>query len=172
MTKFPQRPRVETGDVTVAVLAIARGDDLAYFQAVGFQDRAKTIPMKLDSIFWIASMTKPIPSVAAMILVEDGRLDLDAPVTQYLPRAQGYASRRGETDPATGKMEIKRVPPERPMTVRDLQRQAQAAANERGSAQTASIAVFASEGTPGSVVRCLRPRFPQAYVPREFKSYL
>src|SRR6266851_4613402 len=44
--------RVETGDVSGAVVAIARGDHLAYFQAVGFQDRAKTIPIEQDSIFW------------------------------------------------------------------------------------------------------------------------
>jgi len=116
------QPRVEAGDVTGAVVAIARGDDLAYFQAIGFQDRAKTIPMKRDSIFWIASMTKPITSVAAMILVEDGKLDLDAPVAQYLPELKDMQVGVEETDPANGKVEIKRVPPERPMMVRDLLR--------------------------------------------------
>src|SRR6185295_6968998 len=68
-----------------AVVAIAKGGKLAYLQAIGFQDRAKTIPMKTNSIFWIASMTKPVTSVAAMILVDDGKLDLDAPVARYLP---------------------------------------------------------------------------------------
>jgi len=116
------QPRVEAGDVTGAVVAIARGDDLAYFQAIGFQDRAKTIPMKRDSIFWIASMTKPITSVAAMILVEDGKLDLDAPVAKYLPELKDMQVGVEETDPANGKVEIKRVPPERPMMVRDLLR--------------------------------------------------
>ena len=41
--------------------------------------------MKTNSIFWIASMSKPVTSVAAMILVDDGKLDLDAPVARYLP---------------------------------------------------------------------------------------
>ena len=68
-----------------AVVAIARQGRLAYLQAVGFQDRAKTIPMRANSIFWIASMTKPITSVAAMILVDEGKLELDAPVARYLP---------------------------------------------------------------------------------------
>ena len=73
------------GLVPGAVVAIAKGGKLAYLQAIGFQDRAKTIPMKTNSIFWIASMSKPVTSVAAMILVDDGKLDLDAPVAQYLP---------------------------------------------------------------------------------------
>jgi CubicO group peptidase (beta-lactamase class C family) len=46
--------------------------------------RAKTIPIKSDSIFWIASMTKPVTNVAAIILAEEVELDLDAPAAQYL----------------------------------------------------------------------------------------
>jgi CubicO group peptidase (beta-lactamase class C family) len=114
--------RVESGDVAGAVVAIARGDDLAYLQAVGFQDRAKTVPMQPDSIFWIASMTKPITSVAAMILVEDGNLALDASVAQYLPELRDMRVGVEETDPATGEVEIRRVPSKRAMTVRDLLR--------------------------------------------------
>src|SRR5271169_5146747 len=73
------------GLVPDAVVAIAKDGKLGYLQAIGFQDRARTIPMKTNSIFWIASMTKPVTSVAAMILVDDGKLDLDAPVAKYLP---------------------------------------------------------------------------------------
>src|SRR5271170_588686 len=76
---------VDRGELPGAVLLIARGDKVAYLQAVGFQDREKKTPMKNDAIFRLASMTKPIVSVAAMTLVEEGRLDLDAPVSQYLP---------------------------------------------------------------------------------------
>jgi CubicO group peptidase (beta-lactamase class C family) len=124
LTRIGARSRacVAAGDATGAVLAVARGNSPAYFEAVGFQDHAKTIPMKPDSIFWIASMTKPITSVAAMILVEDGKLDLDAPVARYLVELKDMQVGIEETDPTTGKVEIKRVPPERPMTVRDLLR--------------------------------------------------
>ena len=45
----------------------------------------RPVPLQSDAIFWIASMTKPVTSVAAMMLVEEGKLDLAAPVTQYLP---------------------------------------------------------------------------------------
>ena len=50
-----------------------------------FRIAPRRFRMKTDSIFWIASMSKPVTSVAAMILVGDGKLDLDAPVAQYLP---------------------------------------------------------------------------------------
>src|SRR5882757_2691884 len=110
------------GLVPGAVVAIAKGGKLAYLQAIGFQDRAKTIPMKTNSIFWIASMSKPVTSVAAMILVDDGKLDLDAPVTRYLPELQDMRVAFQKTDPATGKTEEGLDLPKRPMAVRDLLR--------------------------------------------------
>src|SRR6478736_6873430 len=73
-----QQTQVDAGVFSGAVAAIARNGQVTYLQAVGFRDRAKTIPLQSDAIFWIASMTKPITSVAAMMLVEDGKLDLAA----------------------------------------------------------------------------------------------
>lgn len=119
--RFDSFPPSE-GLVPGAVLAIAKGGKLAYLQAIGFQDRAKTIPMKTDSIFWIASMSKPVTSVAAMILVDDGKLDLDAPVAKYLPEIADMRVVSEKANPATGKMEYGLDPPKRPMTVRDLLR--------------------------------------------------
>ncbi|HEV7479957.1 MAG TPA: serine hydrolase [Roseiarcus sp.] len=113
------------GLVPGAVVAIAKGGKLAYLQAIGFQDRAKTIPMKTNSIFWIASMSKPVTSVAAMILVDDGKLDLDAPVAKYLPEIGDMRVASEKTNPATGQTEYGLGLPERPkrpMTVRDLLR--------------------------------------------------
>jgi CubicO group peptidase (beta-lactamase class C family) len=78
--------------------------------------------MKTNSIFWIASMSKPVTSVAAMILVDDGKLDLDAPVARYLPELQDMRVAVEKTDPATGKTEHGLDLPKRPMTVRDLLR--------------------------------------------------
>jgi CubicO group peptidase (beta-lactamase class C family) len=80
-----QQTQVDAGAFSGAVAAIARNGKVAYLRAVGFRDRAKTIPLQPDAIFWIASMTKPVTSVAAMILVEEGKLDLAAPVHRYLP---------------------------------------------------------------------------------------
>ena len=77
--------QIDKGGLTGAVVAIAHDGKLAYLQAIGTQDRARQVPMKTDSIFWIASMTKPVTSVAAMMLVEEGKLDLNAPIANYLP---------------------------------------------------------------------------------------
>jgi CubicO group peptidase (beta-lactamase class C family) len=54
---------VETGDVPGAVVAITRNVKLAYLEAIGFQDRGRTIPMRPDAIFWIASMTNQSPAL-------------------------------------------------------------------------------------------------------------
>jgi CubicO group peptidase (beta-lactamase class C family) len=105
-----------------AVVAIAKDGKLAFLQAIGFQDRSKTIPMKTNSIFWIASMSKPVTSVAAMILVDEGKLDLDAPVAKYLPELGDMQVALQRTDSATGKTEYGLDLPKRPMTVRDLLR--------------------------------------------------
>jgi CubicO group peptidase (beta-lactamase class C family) len=78
--------------------------------------------MATDSIFWIASMTKPVTSVAAMMLVEEGKLDLDAPVPQYLPELGEMQVAEEQIDPATGKVTLQLVPQNRLMTVLDLLR--------------------------------------------------
>jgi len=82
---------------------IARGGKIAYFEAIGFQDREKKTPMKKDAIFRLASMTKPIVSVAAMMLVEEGKLDLLAPVSKYLPEFKDLKVGVERTDIVGGK---------------------------------------------------------------------
>jgi CubicO group peptidase (beta-lactamase class C family)/C-terminal processing protease CtpA/Prc len=114
--------QIDAGALPGAVVAIARNGKLAYLQAIGFQDRDKKIPLRPDAIFWIASMTKPVTSVAAMMLAEEGKLDLDAPVSQYLPELANMQVATEETDPATGETKFALAPQKRPMTVRDLLR--------------------------------------------------
>jgi CubicO group peptidase (beta-lactamase class C family) len=111
--------KVDADAVTGAVVAIARDGKLAYLQAIGFQDRAKKVPMRTDSIFWLASMTKPVTSVAAMMLVEQGRLDLAAPVGQYLPELKDLLVGVEEVG-RDGKAGLVLEPAKRPMTVADL----------------------------------------------------
>ena len=79
------RDDVERGLIPGAVLLIARGGRIGYAEAFGWRDREKESPMGLDAIFRIASMTKPVTSVAAMILAEEGKLQIAAPVSDYLP---------------------------------------------------------------------------------------
>lgn len=79
------RTQIESGAFPGTVVAIARDGKLAYLQATGTYDRAGKRPLKPDAIFWIASMTKPVTSVAAMMLVEEGKLALTDPVSKYIP---------------------------------------------------------------------------------------
>src|SRR4051812_36488640 len=81
--------QTKNGDPSGFVVAIAHGGKLAYLQPTGFADHDKKIPMRSDSIFRIGSMSKQVTSVATMILVDEGKLDLDAPVAQYLPELKG-----------------------------------------------------------------------------------
>jgi CubicO group peptidase (beta-lactamase class C family) len=117
-----QQSQVDAGAFSGAVAAIARNGKVAYLRAVGFRDRAKTIPLQSDAIFWIASMTKPVTSVAAMMLVEEGKLDLAAPVPRYLPELKDVMVGVEIKDPVTGKTDLALEPQKRPMTVEDLLR--------------------------------------------------
>ena len=99
-----------------AVLLMERRGTVACFESLGLQDPVRGSPMREDSIFRIFSMTKPIVSVAAMMLVERGRLSLRDPVARFLPEfaaVQLGVERDGRLD---------RVAPRRAMTVHDLLR--------------------------------------------------
>ena len=76
---------VQQGTVPGVVAVVANKDHIIYQGAFGLMDVGKQKPMTKDAIFRIASMTKPITSVAAMMLVEQGKLSLDDPVSRYLP---------------------------------------------------------------------------------------
>jgi CubicO group peptidase (beta-lactamase class C family) len=113
---------VDSGALPGAVLLIARGDKIAYLRAIGYQDREKQMPMKTDAIFRLASMTKPIVSVAAMMLVEEARIDLGAPVSKYIPEFADLKVGVEAIDPASGKPVLNLMPQKRPMIVQDLLR--------------------------------------------------
>lgn len=117
-----QQTQVDSGAFSGAVAAISRNGKVAYLQSVGFRDRAKTVPLQPDAIFWIASMTKPVTSVAAMMLVEEGKLDLAAPVHRYLPELKAMMVGVETPDPASGQTRLTLEPQKRPMTVEDLLR--------------------------------------------------
>jgi CubicO group peptidase (beta-lactamase class C family) len=103
---------VEQGGLPGAVVMVARRGRLVYQGAWGVQDLATKAPMQLDSIFRIYSMTKPLVSVAAMLLVEDGVMQLVDPVSKYLPSFKGLRVSSGGGQIAA----------DRPMNVHDLLR--------------------------------------------------
>jgi CubicO group peptidase (beta-lactamase class C family) len=113
---------VERGRIPGAVVVIARRGRVAYAEAVGFRDKTAGAPMSLDAIFRIASMTKPMASVAAMMLYEEGRLFVSDPVSKYIPAIGKMQVGVERIDPMTGKTVLALVPVEREMTVQDLLR--------------------------------------------------
>ena len=76
---------VQQGVVPGVVAIVANKDRILYENAFGLMDVAKQKPMTKDAIFRIASMTKPVTSASIMMLVEEGKLRLDDPVSKYLP---------------------------------------------------------------------------------------
>jgi len=113
---------VDKGMIPGAVIMIVRKGKVAYFEAIGYKDREKSIPMKRDSIFRIASMSKPFTSLAIMMLAEEGKIQLFKPASTYLPEFKDLKVGVEKTDPTTGQKELTLVPPEREMTVQDLLR--------------------------------------------------
>ncbi|HZP92768.1 MAG TPA: serine hydrolase domain-containing protein [Burkholderiales bacterium] len=113
---------IDSGELPGAVVMIARDGRLVYSKAFGWQDKAKSLPMREDSIFRIYSMTKPIVTVAAMTLVEEGRLSLDEPVSKYIPELKNMKVGIDGSDPATGKPSFTLVDARRQITIQDLMR--------------------------------------------------
>ena len=113
---------VDKGAIPGAVVLIARNGKVAYFEAIGFQNRENKEPMKTDGIFRIASMSKPITSVAVMMLVEEGKIQLLDPVSRYLPEFKGVQVGVEKLNTTTGNSELIGEPPRQEMTIQDLLR--------------------------------------------------
>lgn len=79
------QPYVDNGDLPGIVAVIANPDKIFYVEALGYQDIAKNKKMSSDVLFWIASQSKVFTGTAVMMLVDEGKLILDEPITTYLP---------------------------------------------------------------------------------------
>lgn len=110
------RGAIDRGIIPGAVALIARHGKIAHLQALGLRDPAGASPMQDDTIFRIYSMTKPIVSVAVMMLVEEGRLMLSDPLPKHLP---AFADPKVAVE-RDGKVEIE--PAARDITIQDLLR--------------------------------------------------
>jgi len=112
---------ITKGTIPGAVTMIVRNGKVAYFESVGVIDPETKAPMSKDAIFRIYSMSKPIASVAAMMLVEQGKLTLDEPVAKYIPAFKDMkvsVEAKGEE----GKPEHHLVDAKKPITIQDLLR--------------------------------------------------
>src|SRR5919109_2259917 len=98
-----------------AVTLVMRRGSVAWFKAQGMADAEANKPMRPDTLFRICSMTKPITSVAVMMLYEEGRFLLEDPVSKYLPE---FKNPKVLVKPASG--EPYTIPASREITIRDL----------------------------------------------------
>src|SRR5881409_940598 len=110
----------QKGQIPGAILLVARHGRIALFERVGVLDPATKAPMTKDAIFRIYSMSKPITSVAAMMLFEEGKLGLGDPVSKYLPQMRDLKVGVGKPDPSGGAPTLELVPAAREMTIQDL----------------------------------------------------
>jgi len=114
------RKYVESGLVPGSVMLVARRGKIAWTRTMGFRDRTAKDPMRADSIFRIYSMTKPMVSVAAMMLVEEGRMQVSDTVSKYIPE-MGRMKVGVETN-EDDKTTLQLSDPAREMTIQDLMR--------------------------------------------------
>ncbi|MGE3648783.1 MAG: serine hydrolase domain-containing protein [Reyranellaceae bacterium] len=115
------RAHIEKGLLPGAIMLVVRDDKIAWHRVLGMRDKDKGEPMKPDSLFRIYSMTKPVVSVAIMMLVEQGRMQIGDPVSQYIPEFADMKVGVEKKD-ADGKPTLELVAPQRAMTVQDLLR--------------------------------------------------
>ena len=143
-----------------AVIMIARKGKLVYSEAIGFQDKAAGKPMPKDAIFRIYSMTKPLASVAAMMLVEEGRIQLTDPVSKYLPP---FAKMEVLVTDKDGK--TSREPAKRLITIQDLLRHTAGLAYGEFSAVPELKAAYAEAKLfqPGGIVAESRLITPEEF---------
>jgi CubicO group peptidase (beta-lactamase class C family) len=115
------RNEVATGKIPGAIVLIQQHGRPVYFENFGMRDVTTGTPMTADTIFRLYSMSKPITSVAAMMLVEDGKLGLGDPVSKYIP---AFADEKVGVEKCCkdGKPELLLEPVDRPITIEDLLR--------------------------------------------------
>jgi len=117
------RTNIAAGEIPGAVLLIARRGKIAYFESLGLLDPQAKTPMRKDAIFRIYSMSKPITSVAAMILFEEANFALNEPVGKYIPQlAKMQVATDNKPDPEADPHKLVLVPANRPISIQDLMR--------------------------------------------------
>ena len=116
------KQEIDAGRLPGAVVLVARKGKLVYSESIGFQDKEAGTPMKTDAVFRIYSMTKPLVSVAAMMLVEEGKIQLTDPLSKYFPACKGMMVSVPRADSVYARVTYNMVPADREITVQDLLR--------------------------------------------------
>jgi CubicO group peptidase (beta-lactamase class C family) len=125
---------VDEGTISGAVTLVARHGQVAALDAVGQADIADRKAMKPDTMFWIASMTKPITATTIMMLRDEGKLSVDDPVEKYLPEFKNQWLVESKSKDA---LALKR--PARPVTLKDLLTHTSGVADAPGTGRDLSL---------------------------------
>ena len=133
------KQEVAKGAFPGAVVLIARGGKVVHFDAYGYLDGKKDKPMTKDAIFRIASMTKPIVTAAAMMMVEQGKFNLNDPISMYLPEFKDMKVEIQKKD-AEGNTSYEIVPANRPILIQDLMRHTSGFTYDAFGARSGNIA--------------------------------
>jgi CubicO group peptidase (beta-lactamase class C family) len=95
------KPFVDNRELPGLVTLVTSKDKILHTSALGLSNIENNTAMKPDSIFWIASMTKPITAAAVLALEDDGKLSLHDPISKYIPELAGLKTREGQTPTIT-----------------------------------------------------------------------
>ncbi len=118
-TQFPVvaalRPLIDRGELAGAVTLIADREKILQIDAVGYADLVSKTPMREDTLFWIASTTKPMTAIALMMLVDEGKVRVEAPVEEYLA---DYAGQQVIVEQTEDRVVLGR--PSHPITVHEI----------------------------------------------------
>ncbi len=114
------KQEIDEGKLPGVVVMVARRGKLVYSDAIGFQDKGSSKPIASDSLFRIYSMTKPLVAVGAMMLVEEGKIQLTDPVSKFLPAFKGQQVSVARADGEFAKISYMMVPADREITIQDL----------------------------------------------------
>jgi CubicO group peptidase (beta-lactamase class C family) len=155
---------VDHGEIAGFTTLIHRHGEIAHMDIVGWQDQEGKVPLKRDTIFRIASMSKPITSVATLMLLEDGKFRLEDPIDRWLPE---FANRKVLRNPAGAIDDT--YPSPRPITVGDLLTQRPGIASHFDSPSTAVTALLTDLGSASGVDDWLKKlgQVPLLYPPGE-----
>jgi CubicO group peptidase (beta-lactamase class C family) len=167
-----KRRYIDAGRFPGTQLLVYRRGNVVHSAVQGFADLERKAPVKDDTIFRIYSMTKPITSVAFMMLVEEGRVALDEPVHKYIPEWKNLGVFQAGTAPA-----FLAKPPARPMLIVDLMRHTsgltygfQQRSNVDAAYRTAKIGEVEKAGTLDTMIADLA-KVPLEFSPGEAWNY-
>ena len=170
---YLERRYIEPGKLKGAIVAVARRGQVAHFSCLGQMDAERARPMREDVIFRIYSMTKPLTSIAFMMLVEEGLVALDDPVSRYIPEWKDL----GVFDGGMLQPGFRAKPVSRPMQIVDLLRHTsgltygfQNRTNVDAAYRQLAIGEIDTQGTLDSMITGLS-RVPLEFSPGDAWNY-